>query len=555
LNYIKEDTPRADKGLNLPEIQLGSFRYGEVSFLPIETTTKRKAIGDTVTFLVKEHVIKAGADYNHNELAQVFRGNWRGVFIFANEADLLAGRWREYRQFGGLGGRTSTEGGAAELEQKELAFFAQDQWFVTPRLTLTAGVRWERLDNPDDPILNPLDQNPNGSFRLTGEIPDEDKQWSPRLGIAWSADAKTVVRLTAGRYWSRTPLLLWVQPFTSNGVQATQYSIFAPLSGGVVTGPPTDPLSPAWGAAWSPVGVERINFVAVPNPTRPGVFAVDPNFRNPRTDRITLGVDREIVASIAGSFELTYAEGRQLQRLTNINRQLDGTTATNGLPRYSTSVFPYPYYGTILTSTSDATSKYYAATLHLQRHFTDRFSVNAGVTWSRDRDDDSNERNFSGIQAEDYNNLDLNYGYSNRDQRWKGGVSAVWNTPFWGIGLSGSYTYNTGSTINPITNSDLNGDGVSGTDRPTAPSGNHFDRNSFRQPDFRSLSLRLSKGFRIGPGELLGLIECFNCSDSANRFVTNNIWGTNGAAPAAAFGQEIGVGTPRTWQVAARYDF
>jgi hypothetical protein len=558
LNYVKEDTPREDKGLNLPEIQLGVNRYGEVSFLPILTTTHKKAIADTATYLVREHVVKAGAEYNYNDLSQIFKGNWRGVFVFNNKADLLAGRWSVYRQFGGLGGRTSDEGGAASLEQKELALFLQDQWFVTPTLTVTAGVRWEKLDNPDDPILNPFDQNPDGSFRQTGQIPDEDKAWSPRFGVSWSPDNKSVVRLSAGRFWSRTPLLLWVQPFTSNGIQATQYQVFAQTgAGGVVTGPPTDPLSPDWGDAWDPVGIERINFQAVPNPVRPGVFWVDPNFRNPHTDRVTLGFEREIFAKTAADLELTYARGYDLQRLTDINRQYDGTTSTNGLPHYSTSntAKPYPFYGTIITSKSDARSIYYAATLHFQRHFTDRLAVNAGITWSKDRDNDSNERNFSGIQAEDYNDLDLNWGYSARDQQWKGGVSAVWDTPFWGIGLSGSYVYNTGSTRNPIVNSDVNGDGVSGTDRPTAPNGNHFDRNSYRQLDFRSVNLRVSKGFRIGPGDLTGLIECFNCTDEPNRFYPSNVWGPNGAEPLAAFTRATGVGTPRTFQVAARYDF
>ena len=567
LNYVEEDTPREDKGLNLPEIQLGAFRYGEVSFLPIVTTTHKEAIADTISYLFQDHVIKVGGEYNHNDLEQIFKGNWRGVFIFNNEADLLAGRWSQYRQFGGLGGRTSDEGGAAELEQHEIAFFAQDQWFVNPKLTVTLGVRWERLDNPDDNILNPFDQNADGSFRLTGEIPDEDKQWSPRLGISWTPDNKSVVRLSAGRFWSRTPLLLWVQPFTSNGIQATQYTINATQSGGVVTGPPTDPLAPDWGDAWSPIGIERINFVAVPNPTRPGVFWVDPNFRNPYTDRITLGFEREIFARTAAALELTWAEGHQLQRLIDINRRYDGETAVNLLPRYNNvaATQPFPYYGTIITSKSDAEAKYYAATLHFQRHFTNRFAMQGGVTWSKDRDNDSNERNFSGIQAEDYNNLDLNWAYSNRDQRWKAGVSAVWDTPFWGVGLSGSFVYNTGSTRNPVVNADVNQDGVPGTDRPTdLITGNHFDRNSFRQPDFRSLNLRVSKGFRIGPGELTGLIECFNCADSANRFYPSNTWGnTRVTSPAgvvtwpavAGFNQLTGVGTPRTFQLAARYDF
>jgi len=558
LNYVKEDTPREDKGLNLPEIRLGTSRYGEVAFLPIATTTHKKAVADTVTYLFKEHVFKAGGEYNYNDLSQVFKGNWRGLFFFNNKADFLAGRWSQYTQFGGLGGRTADEGGAASLHQKELALFAQDQWFVTPKLTVTLGVRWEKLDNPDVPILNPFDQNADGSFRLTGRIPDEDKAWSPRLGISWSPDNKSVVRLSAGRFWSRTPLLLWVQPFTSNGIQATQYNVFAQTgTGGVVTGPPTDPLSPGWGDAFTAVGIERINFQAVPNPTRPGVFWVDPNFRNPYTDRITLGFEREIFARTAADVELTYARGHQLQRLTDINRQYDGTTSTNGLPHYATSntAKPYPYYGIITTSVSDARAIYYAATFHVQRHFTDRLSINAGITWSKDRDNDSNERNFSGIQAEDYNNLDLNWGYSARDQTWKGGISAVWDTPFWGFGLSGSYIYNSGQPRNPIINSDVNGDGQSGTDRPTAPDGNHFDRNSYRQLDFHSLNLRLSKAFRIGPGDLTGLIECFNCTNEPNRSFPSNVWGPNGSTPLAAFLRASSVGTPRTFQVAARFDF
>jgi hypothetical protein len=164
------------------------------------------------------------------------------------------------------------------------------------------------------------------------------------------------------------------------------------------------------------------------------------------------------------------------------------------------------------------------------------------------------------------NNLDLNWGPSARDQTWKGSVSAVWDTPFWGLGLSGSYSYNTGSTRNPIINSDVNGDGVSGTDRPTnLANGNNFDRNSFRQPNFRSLNLRLSKGFRIGPGDLTALIECFNCSNSPNRSYTSNVWGNNRQPPPPAtptswpadpqFFNLLGVGTPRTFQIAGRYDF
>ncbi|MEA2561915.1 MAG: hypothetical protein QOH06_3419 [Acidobacteriota bacterium] len=555
LNYIHEDTPRKDKGLNLPEIQQGAFRWGEVSFLPVDpTTTERQAFGDTVTYLAGDHVLKGGGEYNDTSIDQVFRGNWRGVFIFSNKADLIAGRWNEYRQFGGLGGLTSEEAGRASFGQKEQALFLQDQWFLRQNVTIQAGVRFESLDNPNAAILNPNDRNPNGSFRLSTQVPDMDltDQISPRLGLSWAPDQKTAVRFSVGRFWSRTPAILLAQLYTSNGLRATQYNIIAPRDAAGNVLQPNDPLAPGWGNNWNPLGVERIDFTKVPNVPRPGVFTIGEDFENPYTDRVTLGAEREIFSKTALALDFTYAEGKQLQRLRNLNRVYDGTTAANGLPRYS-STTPFPFYGRVIESLSDGESKYTAVTATLRRRYADNFSMYGSVTWSRDKDNDSNERNFSGIQAEDYNNLDSSWAFSNRDQEWRGVLNGLWDTPWWGIGFSGAFRYASGSPYSATVGVDQNNDGESGTDRPTV-GGVHFERNSFRQPDFLSLDLRLAKDFNIGPGDISVFAECFNCTDAGNRFVTDTRWGT-GQTPSATFGQEVGVGVPRTFQLALRYDF
>src|SRR6185369_11315049 len=175
----------------------------------------------------------------------------------------------------------------------------------------------------------------NGCFALDGQIPDATNQWSPRIGLSYSPDSKTVVRLAAGRYWSRTPAILFAQLFTSNGIQGTQYTINAAnvaAQGGLQdpTNPNCkaangsscyDPLSPGWGANFNPVGVERINFQQVPGvAARPGVFAIDPNFEDPRTDRLTIDMEREVVANTSAGLNFTWANTNQLQRLTDINR-------------------------------------------------------------------------------------------------------------------------------------------------------------------------------------------------------------------------------------------
>ncbi|PYQ64597.1 MAG: hypothetical protein DMF53_07110 [Acidobacteria bacterium] len=560
INYVKEETPRADKGLNLTEVQIPGVSYGEVSFLPIVSSNDRKEVGDTVSYLLDKHVLKGGVDYNDTGIDQVFKGNWRGVYVFNSKDDLLAGRWAQFRQFGGLNGLTADQAGRAKFRQKESAFFLQDQWDVRPNLTVTAGVRWENLDNPNAPVLNQNDVNANGSFKLNGKIPDSNNNISPRLSVSWAPDEKTAVRGSIGRYWSRTPAILFAQLLTANGIRATQYIINANQTGCTTNCAPTDPLSPGWGSAFNPVGVQPIDFSRITNIAKPGVFAIDPNFDNPYTDRVTIGAEREVFARTSLALDVTYAESKQLERLTDINRVYSGGTAPNGLPAYS-STTPNPYYARITTLKSDARSKYYGLTATLNRRFSDHFSYYAAVTYSKDKDNDSNERNFSGIQPEDFNNLDLNYGYSNRDQRWKAVVNSVWETPWWGLGLSGSLRYATGSPYTGLAGRDLNNDGNSGTDRPTV-NGVHFDRNSFRQPDFYELDLRLSKGFKIWEGNLQLFAECYNCSNAANRFVTsaNQTYGANpslGVNPTVnpRFGVEDGVGTPRTIQLGIRYDF
>jgi hypothetical protein len=51
------------------------------------------------------------------------------------------------------------------------------------------------------------------------------------------------------------------------------------------------------------------------------------------------------------------------------------------------------------------------------------------------------------------------------------------------------------------------------------------------------------------------LAECFNCTNTANRFVTNTSWGT-GQTPSSTYGITNGVTTlPRTLQFAGRIDF
>ncbi len=541
--YTIEQLPRLSKEPELPEIQVSNpfGQYGSVSFLPIpENLNDRITFGDTITYLWQSHVAKLGAEFNRTAVNQIFKGNWRGVYVFPDKAALLAGNWSQFRQFIGLGGLSVDEAGRSSFAQKELALFLQDQWFVTPHLTVTAGIRYERLKNPDKPILNSDDKNADGSFNLTGKIADQNDKWSPRLGFSWSPDPKTVLRLSLGRFWSRTPGLLFAQTVTSNGIRSSSLSLS-----------PTDPGVPGRGSAFDGTIVAPLDPSKATKLPAPGVFTMAADFKDPKTDRISLGVDREIFKDTAASLEGTYAKATNLERLRDLNLVYDGTVSTiNGQPRFKR---PDPYYTSVKQYISDAESKYYGITASVRQQLGSRLIVLASGTWSHDRDNDSNERNFAGTQSEDGYNLDGSYGWAVRDQRWKVSASATWNTPYWGIGLAGAYRYTTGQPYTATTSADANNDGFF-TDRPTID-GVHFARNSFRQPNFRSLDVRVSKSFVVGPVELSVTADCFNCTNEANPTVANTTWG-NAQTPSATFGKATNVTLfPRTLQFGGRVAF
>jgi len=66
-------------------------------------------------------------------------------------------------------------------------------------------------------------------------------------------------------------------------------------------------------------------------------------------------------------------------------------------PIYSTSVRPNPNYGQLLSQESSAHSNYDGVTLGFNKRMTHhlQFLLNGTLAWNRD--DDSNERNYSGI--------------------------------------------------------------------------------------------------------------------------------------------------------------
>jgi hypothetical protein len=244
LQYAREDRPRISNSAT-PQILTGFATYGATAFLPTTQYDTRYQVADALTYITGNHNFKFGGEYSRLFASQVFGFNQFGQYVlsigstpanlqstfqclsnvptnnncqtgvagtaFLGRFDLNigAGSLRYVKQIGNL---------QAAFKVQELAFFGQDSWRVTPKLTINYGLRAEQQYNPtpeanNTQIINVV-RNTIFPIRNAGydptTIPDSGWQWGPRFGFAYDPEGKgkMVIRGFAGQYFARTPLLV-----------------------------------------------------------------------------------------------------------------------------------------------------------------------------------------------------------------------------------------------------------------------------------------------------------------------------------------------------------
>jgi hypothetical protein len=113
-------------------------------------------------------------------------------------------------QIANLGGgatQFSITAGDPSLSASEfdIGLFVGDDWKVTKDLTLSLGLRYENQTNIHDP-----------------------HDFTPRIGIAWAARPKTVIRAGSGIFFDRFSLSNTMTALRQNGIREQQYAITNP---------------------------------------------------------------------------------------------------------------------------------------------------------------------------------------------------------------------------------------------------------------------------------------------------------------------------------------
>jgi len=575
--YSREDRPRSATPSSVPaDTAMGfdtTFRFGNPFFLgpTVDELVKRVQFKDNFSIVKGPHTIKAGGEWLHTRNTQIFRGFFEGRYIFDSVTGFL--RYASAPAPGGFGpftagcsngsyvtapaacpaGSTATGGpllfylqstspdgiardaaGASDIKNEEFAVFVQDQWQPRRGLTVNYGLRWDGQKMPGtvDPkttAFAPFLNDPR--FPSDGTIPDQWNQFQPRGGVAWDVnqDGKSVVRASAGIYNARQNMLSQVGSVTTNGIQ--QKSDFRSTAD-----IPFFPDMPVWPSLLAPSPVPAGTF-----PFFSGVRVFDKNYRNPRVYSFSAGYDREVMPGIAVYVDYTVAKGVHLTRFLNYN--VHGTAAAANQPQTRdtttyTGANPFePQLGDVFVTNSIGHGLYQGATFGVRKRFSNRYQFEANYVLSKDKDDDSNERDPFTDRSFNFYDLSLDYGPSDRDIRHK--VNA-----FTYAELPQHLLLNVrvqGRTAQPITTSPRV---LNGVDR-----GRNWDR---KDNAYFSLDWRLQRAFRIGArADVIPSFEMFNTFNNANNV---NPLTTPGLFNFDGFLRQ-GVGDPRQVQLSVKVTF
>jgi hypothetical protein len=493
--------------------------FGTLSGSPTRRLNKMYQVVDNLSHQAGAHALRAGVDFLYNDDTITYPRSIRGSYTFSSLANFLTDVYNN-------SGFTQTFGATVVSQTNpNVGLYAQDEWKVSPRLTLNAGLRYD--------------------LQFLETITTDRNNVSPRLGFAWapSTSRRTVVRGSAGVFYDRVPLRALANALLSAG-NTTNLDTLRQISVS---------LSP--GQAGAPAFPDILS-AAVPSVTLVNLTTMDPGMRNAYARQASVEIEQQLGDRSTVSVGYQYMRGLALIIQVNQNAPACVAVGTNNGCR------PNPNYANNSQYSPAADSNYHGLHLSLVQRPMRWGSYRVTYTYSKSMNNVG--ENFFSSPIDPFD-LSKDWGRSDDDQRHRlvlnGSVnssmepaSTIWERLSHGFQVSSLLQYYSALPFN-ITSGVTTVQGTA--DRPIVEGG-FIERNAGVGSDFFSMSLRASRVFRIG-GNLRaeGLVEAFNLTNRRNDLTRNTNFGpgTYPTNPSSTFGQITAVGDPRTLQFALRLRF
>jgi hypothetical protein len=437
----------------------GLTAIGDANDGPFAIDNSYMQFFEKLSWVHGKHTFSFGGEFSRQNFNQVGNQFSRGVFVFqANETrnptpDPVTGMRTggdAFAEF--LLGRmfTSTTAAAvanAKFKRNVFHAFIDDTWKVTPKLTLSLGLRYE-LTPPFTNTLGDYFTVKIPKIQFIANAPQADwpffvrqekgctdpyeglnirwtstnavcggglnnnlrktqyLNFAPRIGIAYSFNDKTVIRGGFG--------VFYMQDIANAEYFDMARNIAARVDLQTTTANPV-----TWGNA-IPGGTSAVVGVGPPF-----AWAVAYDHRTPRTYQYMLNIQRQLGAN--WSVELGYlgSQSRHLYGFQNVNQALPGPVNSINSRR------PYPNFGVLSFVNDVFKGSYNAGSVKLTRRFSEGISVTTNYTWAKSIDNASGTRTqgLDTLFPQDSSCLECERGLSSFDVRHRWVLGAVYDLP------------------------------------------------------------------------------------------------------------------------------
>jgi hypothetical protein len=514
-----------------PQVAMaGVATFGTFSSSPTRRENTMYQAVSNLSHRAGAHALRAGVDFLFNDDTITFLRAFRGSYTFSSMANFLASSYNGYSQtFGDP---------VVNQKNPNLGVYAQDEWRAGSRLTLNVGLRYD--------------------LQFLDTINTDTNNLSPRAGFVWAPTASQdlLVRGGAGVYFDRVPLRAVANAILSAGNTTDIAQLHQPQVSGIL---PTQDGAPVF---------PNILPDRLPSTALVSFTTMAKDLQNAYSRQANIEVERTVGGGGTLGIGYQYFRGQNLLMSVNQNVPTCAAAGTNNGCRPASNYMNNSQYR------GAGDSNYHGLHITYLQRPKDWSALRVSYALSKSMND-LGEAFFSS--PTDPANVLKDWGRSDNDQRHRLVVSASVNSPttpartMWervshGFQASTIVQYYSSLPFNIV--SGINSlQGTAG--RPFADgsiSTPNFDvgqvefipRNAGEGSDFFTVSLRLSRSFRLSSGTRIeGLIEAFNVTGRVNPITRNTTFGPGSYPlnPLPSFNTVTAVGDPRTLQFGVRLMF
>jgi outer membrane receptor protein involved in Fe transport len=444
-----------------------------------------------------DHNLQAGANVDFNRYFVNKFQNGNPVYNFRNDPANGFTFNQPFEAIFGFGDPTLS------TNNREYGVYGQDTWAFNPRLTVTAGLRWDYETNQLDAsyvtpanIVAGLSGKVDPSYFSNGNNRSQYKDaFQPRLGFSYDlrGDSKSVVFGGFGRYYDRNFLNI-----TLDERFRLQFPVYR-----IQFSPDGRPGTIQWNDSY--LTVAGLHALIASGRTSPEIFLVNNDTKPPYSNQWNLGF-RQAFGSWLGS--LSY----------NVVRGYRGFTWLSATGLCCSALVPG--FGNVIISDPEGKRYWYDGVyLTLDRPFTGRWG--ARVAWTHGKAEQNGNDAFSldYPSAATYPRHEV--PGSERDRIVAVGIFGL---P-WDLRFSTNLSFGSGAATNVL-------DFSQGFDLAARLRTHPFER-SIRPPKKwgfadRTVDFRLEKDFDLGPTSMGIVGEVFNAFNWATYGCLNNFVGPEG---------------------------